>query len=344
MAQELADSSHLLAKKALHRTDAARSARAYARILFAEVAVRIVAYVCDMIAVLFAMIVVDDHVFAPLGLSDQLATPVWTAVLIAYFVVSWTSPLRATPFQFLFGMRVLHEAGRPLSLKEAAIRSVALVALWGLTLFLLREFFLPEMWLRVAAVAVLLYVPSVTARRQGLHDLVARSIVVNRRALPSSDDGRRMNEFLADRGQETSKAARPSLASMAKDAVVLAVPIILMTNAVEISHQKNMHGRIAYAMGETYELQQLARNWYLATGDWPRDASELGRPPRHRYPDGGYFELEKGGVIRIQFDIVPELKHGSLLFEPHVRDDKITWQCRTVGDIERRYVPGICRD
>ena len=97
--------------------------------------------------------------------NDQLQTAAWVTVLVGYFTASWVSPLRATPTQWLFQMRVLHESGAPLSLRDALIRSVALVALWGFALYVLNTFFVePGVWLKIFAVGLLLFVPSITAR------------------------------------------------------------------------------------------------------------------------------------------------------------------------------------
>ena len=344
MTQEYADSSFLLGEKALTERDAIRSVRTYARKLFAEIAVRIVAFAADMIVILFVMKFLDDHVFSFVGLGDEFRTSAWVLSLAVYLTASWVSPLRATPMQFLFGMRVLSDSGKRLSLRDAAIRSVALIAQWGLALFLLKQFIVVNEWVKLAAVALLFYVPSVTARRQGLHDLLARSVVINKRALRSDDDERRMRDFLVDQGAEMRRSSRPSIYNMVVDAVVLALPVFAMSVAIETSKQKNMYARMAYAMTETLDTRQRAQSWFEATGDWPKTEAELGRPLRHNYPAGGYYQLEPGGVIRIQFEVRPELKNGSILYEPQVSDGKVTWQCRTVGDIEQRFVPRRCRD
>ena len=61
------------------------------------------------------------------------------------------------------------------------------------------------------------------------------------------------------------------------------------------------------------------------------------------YPDGGYYELEDGGVIRIRFTVKPELKKGSIVLAPKLENDKIVWQCRSEGDIAPHYLGSLCR-
>ena len=130
-------------------------------------------------------------------------------------------------------------------------------------------------------------------------------MVVNNRALRSADDERRMREFLADQTVAVSSSARPSIFKMAMDAGALAIPLFVMATSFQVTHQKNVQGRVAYAVRETQEAKQRAQAWFEATGSWPGTEAELGQPLRHNYPAGGYFQLEENGIIRIQFEILP---------------------------------------
>ncbi len=270
MTQEYADSSFLLADKGLHDSDVIKATRGYAKRLFAEIAVRIVAFGVDMFLVLFLMLFLDDHVFRSTYFSDEFQMAAWVLLVAGYFTASWMSPLRATPTQWLFRMRVLHESGVPLSLRDASIRSVALIALAGFALFVLQRFFVePGVWLKIVAVVLLLYVPSVTARRQGLHDFLARSVVVNVRSLRSDADERAMRDFLAEKDPAVRQSSRPPIYKMLIDAVVLAIPVYVVTMGIEVAHQKNMYARTAYAMDEAREMQVLFASWFETTGSWP---------------------------------------------------------------------------
>ena len=345
MTQGVADSSLLLADKGLHDKDKVKAIRAYAKGLFAEIAVRIVAFGVDLILVLFLMVFLNDHVLSTFYINDQFQTVAWVAALVGYFTVSWISPLRATPTQWLFQMRVLHQSGAPLSLREALIRSVALVGLWGFALFVLNRFFIePAVWLKIIGVALLLYVPSVTARRQGLHDFLAQSVVVNKRSLRSDAAEQEMYEFLKNPDPALRRSSRPAIHKMIIDAIVLAIPIYLVTMGIEMAHFKNMYARTAYALGEARQMQTAVSAAYEVKGEWPSTEEELGRPLRHNYPAGGYYQLEEDGVIRIQFEVLPELKNGSLLLEPRIEDGEVIYQCRAIGDMEWRFVPRFCRD
>jgi len=190
----------------------------------------------------------------------------------------------------------------------------------------------------------LTFIPSVTAHRQGLHDFLSHSVVVNYRPIRSSQAEQRMVEFLTDPDADSRQHRRPSIYKMIVDAVVLAIPILVIITGVQVAQQKNMYARMAYAMTETYDMQAAVDSYYESTGRWPSNESDVGMPLRQNYPAGGYYQLEDDGVIRIQFEVRPELRNGSILFIPTLKDGEISRDCRTVGDIERRFVPSSCRD
>jgi uncharacterized RDD family membrane protein YckC len=105
-----------------------------------------------------------------------------TAVSGAYFVLSWAGRWKATPGQRLLGMVVANEAGgSALTLSRSLVRWVALGAPFGIIAALVVE--APMLWLLVVMLAVwwavaLLVSARLDARRRGIHDRVAGSLVV----------------------------------------------------------------------------------------------------------------------------------------------------------------------
>ena len=97
-----------------------------AKSLFAEFAVRLFALGIDFFAAIFIATALKDHVLVPSGLRIADNNPVVVAVAFLYFVASWVSPLRATPAQLLFGMRVVSLTGETLTLGRAVVRAAAL--------------------------------------------------------------------------------------------------------------------------------------------------------------------------------------------------------------------------
>ena len=67
-------------------------------------------------------------------------------------------------------------------------------------------------------------------------------------------------------------------------------------------------------------------------------------PTRTSYPDGGYYELGDDGVIRIHFEVIPELTRGTIVLTPVAGGEEIRWKCRQEGSIVRKHLPYVCRD
>ena len=146
--------------------------------LFAEFGVRLIALWFDLIGVVTVAALTENYVLSPLGLGSDTLGVLVLIVVFLYFALSWASPLRATPGQFLAGIRVVSLAGEPLGLPRAALRSVVLalllVATWLIVDVPARNWMLLLSLLGYAAV----FLAAVTPNRQGLHDMLAQSIVV----------------------------------------------------------------------------------------------------------------------------------------------------------------------
>ena len=233
-----------------------------AKSLFAEFAVRLFALGIDFFAAIFIATALKDHVLVPSGLRIADNNPVVVAVAFLYFVASWVSPLRATPAQLLFGMRVVSLTGETLTLGRAVVRAAALAGLIAAA-FLIFEAPPDPLLLAVS--------------------LVAYALV-----------------FLA---------------------------------AVMPNRQAAVNG-----------LKTVVAVYHEELSEWPDNEIELGAPTREDYPDGGYYELEKNGVIRIRFTVIPDLVKGTIVASPKMGEGGVTWECHSEGDIARNHLPAACRD
>ncbi len=98
--------------------------------------------------------------------TNAAAAAIWLVIALTgygYFTACEASPWQATPGKRLLGLRVARVDGRPLDLRTAAVRSLAR-SLCHLSLGL----------------GYLLALSN--RRRQGLHDLIAKTVVVRRRS------------------------------------------------------------------------------------------------------------------------------------------------------------------
>ncbi len=91
-------------------------------------------------------------------------------------------------------------------------------------------------------------------------------------------------------------------------------------------------------------LKIAVEEYYAYYTRWPTKEGELGVATRVNYPDGGYYELEDDGVIRIRFTVKPALKKGSIVVSPTVEEDRITWECHSDGDFAKKYLVAGCRE
>ena len=273
-----------------------------------------------------------DHVLYRLGLTYADHRPTILVILFLYFIASWLSPMRATPAQLLFGMRVVSESGQKLSAGRAVLRSLLLIGLISATMALFE--FPVKVYLTVIAVAAygLLFMSALTRKHHAVHDLLVGSIVVNRKA---------SMHLKFDQPQEFD---RPAIISIIGNAVMLAIPVFALWTSAAVTNTKNMRSRVAYAWQESNGLRTAVEMYQFENDRLPTDTTELGTGDRTDYPEGGYYELTTNGAIRVRFTVRPELTNGSLLFVPEMTDDGLEWKCVREGELHSKYMPAFCRD
>ena len=308
---------------------------------FADFGIRIAALSVDLILLSVGSAHLIDVALAPLGIDVADHRPVVLLLGCGYFAVCWSSPWRATLGQLLLGISVVGLDCERLPWHRAALRSLALMAtVAGAFLPLVQPgtYFALTGTFAYAAI----FLAAITANRQAGHDLFAGTMVTNRAALRSPEHNHRLREHVASQSQERP-FARPSIISMVRNFLVLAVPTFLLMGAGDVMRAKDLSFRTAYAMSEVSDLQWAIEEHYLQRGQLPSSKDRLGVATFARYPAGGYYELLDGGAIRIQFEVKRELKDGWLTLQPAINDGSISWACQAHGNIELRYLPTRCR-
>lgn len=319
------------------------SARAEAKFLFAEFGIRVAAIAVDLGLAAFLATFLLDRIFTLLQGTIFDNWLVFGIIVAFYFAALWSSPLRATPGQFLFGMRVLDETGQTLSFQKALLRGAVLVGLTTASLAVFNPAGTPYLKVIALAACLLLFLAALTPHRQALHDILARSIVVNKKAIKSPEQHSRMREFLAVTETASIGQRRASIPRIAGDLLVLVLPVFFINTALQAAHDRDMRARTAYALSAIEGLQIALESYYEEESRWPTSSTELGAATKEEFPDGGYYELEDHGRIRIRFTVKPELIVGSLVLAPLIIDGKSEWKCRQEGDIKSAHLPAICR-
>lgn len=311
--------------------------------LFVNFGERMVIVALDLFIAIFLAQVMADHIIEAIGLIITDHRPITLAGLVLYFAAFWASPMRATPVQFLLGARVVDKAGNKLSLARALIRGVLLTGLIAAAITLVAVPEYPHLAVIVLAAYALLFLAALTSNRQAGHDLLVHSLVVRKNALRSPDLQRHLAELASNNDPISRKQRRPSVISIVGDALALGIPVFVLYNFALVGYHMDLRHRVSYATMQTKELKDAVSEYYVDNNRLPANAAELGTGTRTNYPDGGYYELEKDAVIRIRFTVKRELKKGSIVLNPSLEDDGITWDCRSEGDILHAHLPAACR-
>ena len=312
--------------------------------LFADFGVRMAGVGLDLFIVMFITEVVPVNVIEAIGLTVSDRRPINLAVFLLYCSVFWSSPLRATPAQLLFGMRVVDEMGERLSLGRAVVRGVLLIGLFAAAMTILGIPSTPYLGVVALVGYSLLFLAALTPNRQAGHDLLVHSLVVNKTALKSRERLAQLREHVSDSDPVSRKQRRPSVKSIVENMIVLVIPVIVLLVFAQVGHDRNLRSRIGYAVGEVAMLKIAVEEYYAYYTRWPTKEGELGVATRVNYPDGGYYELEDDGVIRIRFTVKSALKKGSIVVSPTVEEDRITWECHADGDFAKKHLIAGCRE
>jgi len=184
------------------------------------------------------------------------------------------------------------------------------------------------LFLAVPAIAVA-FLAAITPNRQAGHDFPARSLVLVKGAVLTP---------------ETRHQNRPTVVRVILAVIAIGIPVLAMFNIALMQLDRELRSRIGYALSGTVDLRLGLQEVYLDEHRWAMVESDLGVATKADYPDGGYYELEDDGVIRIRFTVIPKLKKISLVLVPTWKEDEFDWECRVEGEISPPILPAVCRD
>ena len=312
--------------------------------LFADFAVRITAFVLDLMGTVLIWGSIRSFFNEPTGLSLIIQNISFLVIAILYFSVCWSSPMKASPVQFLFALRVVDQFGNRLRFRDSIFRSSSLLLLIA---GLLSSFMVPQNKLFIITALpslILLCLAAFTVNRQAAHDLLVKSVVVNNTTLKSEHLKDQLLQHIADNNPDTYKDRRPSILSIIGNVLVFLVPTFLLYVALKINFDQRLMYRTNYAVAQTKPLKVALIDYYEKNSKWPSlNEQQLDVATKVNYPAGGNYQLEEDGKIRIKFSIKAELKEGSILLSPELNGDQFIWNCRVEGNILDEHLPNACR-
>ncbi|MFT5133675.1 MAG: putative RDD family membrane protein YckC [Gammaproteobacteria bacterium] len=298
----------------------------------------------DLYIAMFLTHLLQNYILTSIGLTIEDHRPLIVGVLLLYFSLFWWSPLRATPIQFLFGMRVVDGRGAGLNFRQAVVRSVSLVLLIAAAMILFKLPSNPYLILVAIMGYASLFLAAVSPNYQAGHDMLAHSLVVNKTVLNSPERYAQLCEHVSNNDTVSIKKWTPPIIRTLGNALVLGVPVYVLFNFALIGHDRDLQNRTRYALEGIEGLKIAITEHNMINNDWPTNEKDLGVATRADYPDGGFYQLEDHGVIRIRFTVKPELMKGSLVVTPKLEDEFINWECHSESDIANGHLPSLCRN
>jgi uncharacterized RDD family membrane protein YckC len=300
---------------------------------------RVVAYIIDwfiMMPVLFAMELF--WVFRPMmALARGSDAPLpaghillfyLLAILIPwlYYAICEASKWQATPGKLALGLRVTDEYGHRIGFGRATGR-----------------FF--GMFVSGLIMDVGYMMAGFTAKKQGLHDMMAGCCVVRKDALAMFEQG------TLPEGSGAPSGGMPGWAIaliIVAAGFLLVIPIIAIMAAIAIPAYQNYLVRAQVAEGVTlsYTARDAVTQYIASHGSMPGDNAAAGLSD----PDaitGKYVSsvaIRDGQVVVTFGDTAESTIRGEhLIMVPQGDMSALHWQCRS-PDIEVEYLPQSCRE
>jgi uncharacterized RDD family membrane protein YckC len=290
---------------------------------------RAVALLLDVILLVFLAATVS-------GPAEAFKPYVLPGLCLAYFAAMPLTPLQGTLGKWICRIKMCDRQGQRLRWRASLLRTTATIAWFSLPLLFgmaaavsvsIKQTLMEAWWL-------LFLVPwmpmGFMSHHESAFDLLAGTRVVRYQTDP---------ERIA--GAETTEK-RKLLNGIVLVLGCLLIGYILSTS-IHVMKVKSVHGRIAYAIGETLPLRKTIEAFHDAEKRWPTTL-DLGIPDWTPYPDGGSYRLQENGSVVITFSVLPELKGQRITFVPLLTENgQLDWQCHADAGLERSYLPGSCR-
>ena len=269
---------------------------------FAPLVQRFTALCIDALLALVAIIIVGLSANPAVGLRDSVGYAPMLALLAAWFALFPATPLRGTPGKRLAGLKITGMDGRPIGIGRSLARftlSLLTVATFGLG-------FVAALW---------------SGKRQALHDLGARTLVVERKFRP----------------EEIAGAVAPPADRVTRLLGVIFLPCFLVAAWTPISVYMSMRKRteITIAILAVRPFQKEVEKAML-------EGTSIPVPPANPDRRIRALTVQPGGkvVIELAEDLNPD---GRISLTPARTTKGIEWKC-TSENLRRVHLGALCPD
>lgn len=254
--------------------------------------------------------------------SEEVAGALAIGVYLLSFVANWlyfalmeASGARATVGKMALGIVVTDEAGERIGFGKATGRYFGKI----ISSFILGIGFLMAAW---------------TRKRQGLHDMMAGTLVVRKSADPAT---------IAS-GAIAPPASGGEIAGVIVAACfVFALPVIGILAAIAIPQYQTytVRAKVTQAYYLAKPAQEAVSTYYAENEAVPATLADAGfvTPLSPHISD---ITIDAEGVISVNLAI-PSLEGNSLLFIPEANDGKkLAWTCRS-EDVSQKFLLPTCK-
>jgi len=252
-----------------------------------------------------------EDMYALLGIY-ALYYPAWWL----YFAFMESSSLQGTLGKKILGIKVTDIQGQPLSFMHATGRHFSgLVTQMTFTIgFLMAAF---------------------TARKQALHDMIASTLVVNKRYDPNQIK-------IASDNPGTGMSTGGIIAIVF---LVLLIPVggILAAIAIPAYSDYTVRANIHKAISETTHIQTAITNHAGETGYWPNSIQQAGIDEQQLISDLYHVRMTDNGAYQLIFKRPESIVENRLDFTPELTSSgAYQWKCSS-EDLKNAHLPAECR-
>ncbi len=261
---------------------------------------------------MFSVVTSPEAAFAAAGIY-LFYYPGWWL----YFALMESSSAQATIGKKVMGIKVTDKFGQPLSFAHATGRHFsAFVTQFTLTIGYMMAGF--------------------TARKQALHDMIAGTLVVNKRYGASQ-----IRTASENPGSGMSVGGIIAIVFF-----VLLIPVggILAAIAIPAYHDYTMRAQVSKAVTETISIQTTIEEYAATSGYWPNNLEQAGIQPNQSDTTDYQILLAAEGSYYIVFKRPETLAQGRVRFVPELSSNgSYVWSC-SGQDIRDTHLPLACRE
>jgi len=264
----------------------------------------------------------------------------WTYCIIAfvYCVVLISQRFNATVGMAIVKIRIIHVDGSHLNVSQAVCYTLGKFASLYAIMMIVFATVKNESPIMSVIGFILLLIPIFHRQHKALHNILLRTAILR------SSSQAIYTEDLALYQQQQPRTWR-DIVNAIGNLVVLVGLLWTINVGVTVAHHRDIISRTIYAVNKAAELKRHVEKFYIVHDYFPDDEIDILAMSEIAFPAGGGARVEKGGVITIWFDKLPELKDGKIRLIPAIldKDNKATqWTCKT-SDIMAEWLPRQCK-